>query len=209
MKAGWIFCKNDGANGPKIPTITSGGIISQLEIHRLTGGPVGNEHDHALIGGRALPSLDRAGETDEHHYHEVVWFADDHHILTTGATNHNHTLYLIDDVLAPHWYLSFLWAHDDDFQTVIDDAEVYLAAEVALTLNGTGTRYDVGAIDSTPWTAGERTTWENRIRAVLAVELHPGVTTPERLVRIFAGSLVGRPEQRPEWIPPSSVVATD
>jgi hypothetical protein len=202
VKAGWIFVKNNGNNEPDLPV--DGNYVNPLEIHRITGGPAGFEHTHLLVGGVALPSVDRAGQPDAAHTHYVAWFNDAYQQVTVGATNHTHTLNVLNNVLSPDWFLIFWHGSDADAAIIAGDANCIIAAEAEVTPNEDG-GYDIGALDSTPWTPAERTLWETRMRNVLALSLPVQVTAPDRLVALFVGALVSRPQQREVWLRPINI----
>ena len=204
MKAGWIFCKNDGANAPRLPDGVTGTYVNNLEIHRVTGGSNGFEHDHLLLGGVALPSIDRAGEADAHHSHYVVWYEGQYRQLTTGAAPHTHDLNLIDGILAPDWFLIFWRGSNADAAAIIADPQCVLAAEATVTANSEG-GFDIGQLDSAVWTAQEKTTWETQIANVLALALPTDVDAPAKLVTYFVGALTSRPQQREVWLRPTHV----
>ena len=197
-KAGWIFCKNDGANSPQLPAGVGGSMVNSLEIHRITGGPGGFEHTHLMVGGYALPSYDRIGEADEFHGHIVVWYGDQYRQITRNAPNHNHDLNVLDDVLSPDWYLIFWKGSDADAAAIVAAPDCIVAVQaVGEMVDGVEVFED---LDTTPWTPAERAQWEARIATVLALDLPDEVTSGDKLVAFFVGALVGRPAQRERWL---------
>lgn len=204
MRAGWFFVRTDANGDMIIPA--SAWYTAPFEIHSITGGPSGNEHTHLLIGGFGVASIDREGEVDENHTHNVILYDGANQIVTTGATNHNHSLKKVGVVLKPKWMLAFTYSEDAIFQQWLDSTDAYLAAEATLTPTKTG--YTIDGLDKTTWTAQERTTWETRIEAVLGIHLHPAITNGDRLVAIFCGALVGRPQQTESAARPSKIVVS-
>jgi hypothetical protein len=202
MKAGWIFTTNDtsgGENTPYLPPGVGGKLVAPCDIFRITGGPSGNEHNHILVGGIGLPSVDREGLVGEHHYHYLAWYNDAYRQLTIGTTDHAHDINTLNGVLSPDYFLVFWIGSDADAVTINADPKCVIAVQAL------GVESDEGAIefvelDDTAWTPTERSTWETRIANFLALDLPDEVTNGVRLVAFFVGALVSRPQQRERWL---------
>jgi len=202
-KAAWLFAKNDNGT-PKLPLGVTGGFVNSLQVHTITGGPVGFEHTHLLVGGLALRSLDRKGEADEHHTHLVAWYHDVYHQVTENATSHQHVLTLdANGVLSPDWFLIFWKGDDSDAALIQADTECIVACQAV----GEYVEVDDGVLeeqfndlDETLWTPAERTLWETRMGNVLAIDLPTVINAGDKLVAYFCGALVGRPNQRERWL---------
>jgi len=212
--AGWIFCKNDNGS-PHLPLGVGGSFVNPLEIHTITGGPSGFEHTHLLIGGAALPSLDRVGQPDEHHRHMVAWYGNQYHQLTIGATNHQHDInppvetepgvFVPGDTEMMHadWFLIWWKGSDADGALIVADPECVIAVQAVgeqVEVEPGEFEEQFNELDDTLWTPAERTLWENRMGSVLAITLPPEVNAGDKLVAYFCGALVGRPNQRERWL---------
>ncbi len=205
MKAGWIFCKNDGNGNPMIPAATSGSFTNPGEIHTITGGPGGAVHTHSLVGGVAVPSVDREGHADERHTHNIIFFNDTWQQITIGAANHTHDLSIdANNNLQPSWFLLFWWGSDADAAIINADANCLIGAEAEVTDNGEG-GYVFGDLDNSAWSGAERTAWETRIDIVLSVSLPAEIINGERLIAWMIGAVVSRPGQYESSLRPTSV----
>ena len=204
--AGWIFCKNDSGK-PHLPAGVGGSFVNSLEIHTITGGPSGFEHTHLLIGGAALPSVDREGEADEYHRHMIAWYGSQYHQLTIGATNHQHDLTVVNngngDVLSPDWYLIWWKGSDADAALIVADPLCVVAVQAIaeqVEVEPGVFEEQFNELDDTLWTPIERTQWETRMEGVLAIALPPEIDSGQKLVEYFVGALVSRPNQRERWL---------
>jgi hypothetical protein len=200
-KAGWIFVRNDGSGNPDMPDRVGGAITNPLDITRLTGGPGGQEHTHLLVGGIALPS----DQIAVFHIHIVTDITGAWVQLTRpdSVPEHDHTLPLDGNGnLSPDWFLLFWIGSDADAAAIVADPNCLIACEAAVSEQGGQTV--IGALDNTPWTAGERATWEARILNVLGMDLPDEVDRGRRLVQLFAGPLSSRANQTEMALRPTS-----
>ena len=191
-KAGWIFAQNGGSGTPALPDGVGGRYVNPLDIVRITDGPSGQEHTHLLCGAAALNS-DQIGVF---HEHIVVNVGGSWVQLTRPdiVQTHTHTLPL-DALgnLTPDWFLLFWSGSDADASAIIADAGCLLACEAEVSeVDG---QTVIGELDATPWTTGQRTTWETRILSVLGLDLPVQVDRGSRLVALFVGLLQTRANQ--------------
>lgn len=199
-RAAWIFCRNDGNQAPQFPEGVEGSWSSACELHRIKGA----DHTHALVGGYAIRSNDPA-QTDGH-THYVAWFGNNYQQATVNGTHHTHDLTVVGEgdqqVLVPDYYLVF-WSGDQaSFDLIEADNQTTVAAEA-------NTQDGVGDLDSTPWTTEEKEWWDNTISNQLSIDLPSQITAGDRLVAFFVGALVGRPQQKEQWLRPSFVDAPE
>lgn len=189
MRAGWIFCPNDGDNNPDLPAGVGGSLVNPLDIVRLTGGPAGNEHDHLLVGGIAINS-DQVGIF---HEHIVGHFGTQWIQITRPDSVAAHTHDLPTDAngnLQPQWFLAFWKGSDADAAMIASSETCYVACEATITEQDG--QIVIGDLDNTPWDAGELTTWRTRMLNVLGIDLPDQVDRGSRLVALFVGSLLSR-----------------
>ena len=175
-KAGWVFVKA----GPMWP---NGGnellrCTIPLDINVLQAGPAPYDHTHTLLGGFGLPS-NNAPAAYELHWHELIQHGAYRQMVTHGAPVHDHETALV-------WHLAFVYC-TDGYAAVLEASNDTHIAAVCPIVGGA-----IGDPDATPWTVGERTTWEARIGAVLGLDLPAVVDRPARLVAWLLGALQAR-----------------
>ncbi|MBU0846604.1 hypothetical protein KKH23_05390 [Patescibacteria group bacterium] len=175
-KAGWVFVRAgplwpDGGNGLLRSTIP-------LDINVLQAGPAPYDHSHVLLGGFGLPS-NNAPAGYELYWHELIEQGAFRQMVTHGAPNHDHEAALA-------WHLAFAYC-TDAYAAVLEASNDTHIAAVCPIVGGV-----IGDPDATPWTAGERTTWEARISTVLGLDLPAVVDRPARLVAWLMGALQAR-----------------
>ena len=177
MKAGWVFVRA----GPQWPNGGNELLRSTipLDINVLQAGPAPYDHTHTLLGGFGLPS-NNAPAGYELHWHELIEQGAFRQMVTHGAPAHDHEAALA-------WHLAFVLCTDAYAALLAASNDTHIAAECPINEDGT-----IGDLDETPWTAGERTTWEGRMSAVLGLGLPAVVDRPNRLVLWLLGALMAR-----------------
>jgi len=178
MKAGWVFVKA----GPQWPGTGPRRAVIPLDINILAAGEAPYDHTHTLIGSFGLPS-NNAPSGYENHWHELIERGAFRQMITHGAPDHDH------EAERP-WHLAFVWCSDAYASTLASSDDVYIAAQAEVTEQDSS--YTIGELDDTQWTAGERSTWEARIGAVLGLDLPTVVDRPCRLVWWLLGALLAR-----------------
>ena len=193
MKSFWLFAKQtgDGSEGDASrPDLPEAGQrwTSPGDVVRLTG-PVASPHRHLLVGGIALPD-DNLGDGHRHYVLRLDngnWAQ-----VTEGAVNHTHTLRInVAGRLLPDYFMLFWSGSDADAVAIANHPGCYPIVEAEMSQDDDG-NWSVGDLDTTAWTAGQRTTWENRCLDVLGIQLPPEVDRGKRLVQIFLGCLLSR-----------------
>jgi len=177
-KAGWCFVRA----GPLWPNDGDGLLraVIPLDINVLQAGPAPYDHTHTLLGGFGLPS-NNAPVGYELHWHELIEHGAFRQMVTHGAPDHDHAD-------ARLWHLAFVYCTDAYAALLVASNDTHIAAECPID-EETG---EIGDPDETPWSAGERTTWEGRMSAVLGLGLPAVVDRPNRLVLWLLGALMAR-----------------
>jgi hypothetical protein len=162
MRRFWFFTE-DTAGQPHFPD----GVVPRRaayvrSIYRL-GETAG--HAHLWTGGMARPDARMTGDYALH-FHDVVRYDGAWHVLTTGATAHEH-----DIPEQPDWWLICALLRDADVAACAADLQMYNVGEIV-----------DGEMSTETWAAQTQTQWSNRMEAGLYLAMPDVVNSDERLV---------------------------
>ena len=106
------------------------------------------------------------------------------------GVNPNHTHPILEGGVSnarflPEFYM--IWISGDDSAIADLDAagQWAIAGESFVTFDVVNNVWEFGAINDTAWDAGTITSWENRLRVALGVELPSQITNGDRFVAWF------------------------
>jgi len=162
MRHFWFFTQDDSGK-PHFPS----GVVPRKAsyvrpIYRL--GTTAS-HAHLWTGGIGRPDARLTGD-GELHFHDVVRYSGSWHVLTTGATQHDH-----DIPETPDWWLISALLRDADVAACSADPAMFNCGEVV-----------DGELSTDTWDGTTQTTWTTRMETGLYLALPAEVTNNERLV---------------------------
>ena len=170
MRQFWFFTADDGGR-PHFPAGVTPRRCSHVGALYLLGATSGHAHLWVGLGGR--PDARMTGDYALH-FHDVVWYSNAWHVLTTGAPDHDH-----DVPEQPTWWLVCALLRDADVATCAADAQMFNVGEIT-----------DGALSTTTWSAETQATWTSRMESGLYLALPEIVNNDERFV-VWLKNLLG------------------
>ncbi|MBD3299834.1 MAG: hypothetical protein GF347_00600 [Candidatus Moranbacteria bacterium] len=167
MRRFWFFTSDDGGR-PHFPVGVVPRKASYVCPFTLLGETAG--HAHLKIGSHARPDARLSGD-GALHFHDLIQHAGTWYTFTEGAANHEHT---VPD--SPSWQLMCATLRDEDVAACTADPQMFNVGEIV-----------EGELSTEQWSGTEQTTWTNRMRAGLYLNLPAIINSNLRFVKWLLG----------------------